>query len=342
MSEGLTQDVRVVVDNEFIDKLESRYKNLQRLITAFSSRNSFVESFDCGFGESRDLGDTVSVSPQLLEAHSEACRELRRLEQKHASLSRASSLLDERLAKADEVSREMIHARAIESMHLLSPTAAALMTRTSINEPSAVVPEVDVIRGQVSAIRDLCNGCVPKSREESESGIDDQINEEEDAARSACLENNRLLGELSVLLKRLYSDNCILNRSVESRRNVARSFSNFCDLYRSGKCDVNVSRLRRTTAALNRLGRNGLSGSSEELLVCLKREQCFLEEELALRGIGDAETESLKEEIDFNMLRLEHMTCVIGRCPSLACVGRPKSDPIENMLVDISNLEVDQ
>ena len=341
MSEDFAARFEADVDGELRRKLDSRSSQLEDLIQRFSERNSYLRQRPPLSVQSPEAFEARPVPPELLSRLHQTNRDLKLLQQRRLRLESAFKLLDRRIESASRIRAEKKREHARESMGLLSATAQTGIHGGSrpVDPARESVVELDMFRRQLAAIEDLRSGAKPKLCGDVPVNIDSWIAGEEEQARRHAGEVDRLLEQLQNSLKHLYEDGTAWKTEVYVRNRVSDAFAAFVGAYQKGKYNLSTFKLRVVSEALKSLAARGGDWNATELLQNLESERQFLIEELVARGIGDAEMDELKKQIEIQLLYLQHLTAVAGSALCRVGTHQPPVDVLERMKVDIAEME---
>ena len=346
MSDDFAELFEADVDRELLRKLHARSSRLDELIQRFSFRNASLRerAQSQQSVQSLEVFEPEPVSPQLLSTFHQTCRDVKLMEQKLERLEAARGLLDQRIASASRVLSLKQAQYAYDAMSLLSSTAQASTqspSRRTDSQSRDPLIELSMFERHLAAIDELRNGVKPKLYGDISVNIDEYLAKEEalmhEHSRSA--ERELLMHQLRESLQQLYQDGVSWQAEVDARNRVSDAFSRFVGAYQKEKYDISTFRLREVDRVLKEITKCGGDWNAAELLRNLEAEKQFLGEELAARGIGDAEMVELKEQMETQLLYLQHLTAVAGSALGRVGTGKVPVDVIEKMKVDIAEME---
>lgn len=336
-------DLAQRVNEEFVDRLRDRVKDLNDLIEFISARNEQLQQILSTQGEdpTPDPFIPTEIHPELLSRYLELRRIHCDLQQKADNLRDAyTQLRDHRIPAAENLMRRRRMDECAAAVPLISPTVSNLNGQRRTARPDTVIVETAMVDAQLRAIRELNAGAIPRSYGDLPLNINAEIAKEANLRDQKCAEVEAGIEELSHALGRIFRKMQASNSIISSRRRVAKAFAGFVRSYHSSKHELDNFPSKRIDEAFSIIRQYADDYNADVLLKSLQCEREFLLEELRSRGISDQEMNEMKHEIDIRLLQLQHLTSVTGKALCRISTGNPPPDPVERLKVEIAELEL--
>ncbi|KAH0786885.1 hypothetical protein GPJ56_009262 [Histomonas meleagridis] len=334
-------EAKVNIKLQTIRNLQNKSASLQNVIEELSRRNEFLKA-NSYFEEVKPLPPNQYKTPDqnLVEQYFYARREYLLSEKKNQRLKNAHQTLSQRIEIAHSKLLEQQHKYQEESIQMLSPTVANILS-IKPTQKSHVVPEriieKTMLEKQLEAIIALQHGVKPQSPFKPIIDLDSRIRRVKEELHKSQATNQKLSAELSEAVKN-YLSRSDYHNSFSTQAIVSDSFGRFLDSYHKATNSIQEKPLKMLLKELNENVRQSDHQKYEALVNSLNSEKEMIAQQLANYGSGDESIASLKDEINFQLLYLSHLTAVAGKALSKLSTEKEPIDPVEKIEADIAEM----
>lgn len=338
-------DFEAEIKKEINDAIKKQQSQIESVIKSSRERNSYLSQQLSNYTpvQPREFPDYPECPPrELIEQFYEARRQSLLAQKKKQSLLQIQNHLKERIANAEAIlqkEKQESHYRAVVS---LSPTAAELL---KIKLPQAVRPskttiiESTIFEEQLDAIKALKEGISPRPYGEVKYDFDKELEQINEKIAKIKSKNNQLLLNITVSVNNFLQDSAALDNELAQREKDMLSFQKFAKTYYNSNNEIEKLKYTKLLNIIKTIRNNVQEKRFDELLAHLNAEKQMIDEQLSSFGAGDFETNSLKSEIEFQMLYLGHLTAIAGKALSNISTEKVPPDPVEEMQAEIMHMQ---
>lgn len=333
-----------ICQTQNLEDLQKKLIILQNLNAKLTERNEFLKqnfNFEEITSESQNQ-DLTQPNSSDIERLVQAKREHFIAETKNRKLKMASATLEKRIETANAKLQEQQQRYTDEAVAALSPTAAKYLgIKQNQTEQKVIqqrIVETTMLEKQLEAIMDLKNGAKPRSFHQSDVNLEPFINEAKIELNNIDNENANLGNYLKQIIQNYLSKDDY-QATLSSQKRATDSFNEFLQSYHKASNTINEKPLKSLLRKLKYKVQNEDEEKYQAILESLTSEKQMILKQLAFYGNGDEEISSLKEEIDFQLLYLSHLTAVAGKALSKMSTIKEPIDPVENIEADIAEIK---
>lgn len=326
------------------EDLQQKLLILQNLNSKLSKRNEYIKQ-NYNFEEISSLSTNQSIqfpNSSDIERLAQSRKRCFIAKTKNQKLKLANKALDNRIKTANTKLQQQQEQYNNDAIAMLSPTAARYLgIKQNQSEQKVIqqrIVETTMLEKQLEAIMDLKNGAKPRAYLKNDIKLDPYINEAKNELNNINESNAVLSQHLKEVVKNYLSkDNYHVSLSLQKR--ATESFNEFLQSYHRASNTINEKPLKSLLIKLKQKVQEEDENKYQAIIKSLDSERQMILKQLAFYGNDDEELSSLKEEIDFQLLYLSHLTAVAGKALSKMSTIQEPIDPIENIEADIAEMK---
>ena len=343
----MEEEVRNQIREKSISALESKLALLSSAVESVQQRNEELKSLpEVNKKEILEI-QTNLPDQQTLKEFYEARERLQKSKRKYENLKKANEQLNDRLLKGEKLLRQEKEKAKFRNIQMLSPTAAKIINQQLAKEKpqqnsiQGQTLEIEYLKKQLQAIRELKNGAVPRPHGTIDINFDELIEAERQKLDEIQQRKERNKQRFTSLLEKCLSEGNTLQESIDNHSEFANAFAHFQSSYNRATDNIDalpfVSLLGILKEQSSKTTREGLEAAIDSL----NREKEMIIDRLEKMGVDDEESVDLKHEIQVKLLHLAHITAVAEKGLCKLSARKPPVDPLETMKIENTEMELE-
>ena len=327
--------------------LNAKISSLQNIVEKFSERNYFLQSNSFPQYEERSRQDFATPTEDQINNYYLAQRRLDLAKNKNERLKLAKDKLRTRIKSVQALLMRQYQQKTTKSLSIFCPTAYQLLSHPEFSEfPTRSTfqsqePESVVLEKQIRAIRALNDGEIPQPMGLIPFTIklNEKIASQESKLQRAQADVQRATQLLKRSLENFLRETPLKDFSIPKRQ-LSESWSKFHSAYtESGKFLTNYP-IQAMEEFINNTEYNTMKDRIQKLSISLENERQLIQEQLRARGISDPEMIKLRDELQFKIIYLEHLTASAGKALSKISTQKEPIDPLIRMETEIIEMDI--